>query len=195
VITLASVVEGHGEVLALPLLMRRVAQAAAPALAITAPTPFRLPRGKFHSPGELERAVAVASRRVGDTGGVMVVLDADDDCPVELADALLPRASAAAVHACPVAVTVVQREFEAWFLAALPSLGHHADVVPGLQALPDAEEVRDAKGRLQIAMPEVKYSPTRHRPAFVAAMDLQQARACRSFLKFEREVKAMLGVG
>lgn len=192
--TLASVVEGHGEVLALPILLRRLAQDVDPGDVISAPTPWRLPRGRFRVPGELERALAVVSRRVTGQGGVIILLDSDDDCPVTLATELAHRAAGAAAPGCPVAVVAVQREFEAWFLAALDSLGSHPDVTAGLPSVADAEAVRDAKGRLQDAMVSAKYSPTRHQPAFVAAMDLEQARACRSFRKFDKEVRALLGV-
>lgn len=179
--------------LALPLLLRRLAQRGEPGRAVVTPTPFRLPRGKFSVPGELERAVAVASRRVVDRGGVVVLLDADDDCPVELAEGL--RARCAAVSgAVPVAVVVAQREFEAWFLAALPSLGGHPDVTSAA-APAGPEVVRDAKGRLQEQMPLARYSPTRHQPAFVALMDLEQAGTCRSFRKLRADVEALLDVG
>lgn len=190
-ITLASIVEGHGEVAAVPLLLRRIVEAALPGSSLITPTPFRLPRGKFGDAHEVGWAVAVASRRVSGTGGLVILLDADDECPVALAANVHERVAKAAQ--CPVSVIAVVREFEAWFLASLPSLGSHPDITAGLPVGLDAEQVRDAKGRLQGAFASGKYSPTRHQPAFAAAMALDEARACRSFRKLEKEVRVLIG--
>lgn len=193
-ITLASVVEGHGEVQALPVLIRRLADRFRPGVSVDAPTPFRLPRGKFRVVGELERAVAVASRKVTAGGGVLVLVDADDDCPVQFAAELRGRCEPAAAG-CPVAFVAANREFEAWFLAALPSLSSHPDVLPLARHADDGESVRDAKGRLQRhMMAGVKYSETRHQPAFSALMDLDQAAGCRSFRKLMADVERLLVV-
>jgi hypothetical protein len=54
-------------------------------------------------------------------GGVLVLIDADDDCPAHLGPALLARAREARSDV-PVSVVLANREFEAWFLAAAPSL-------------------------------------------------------------------------
>lgn len=191
-ITLASVVEGHGEVQALPVLVRRLADRFRPGVAVDAPTPFRLPRGKFRVVGELERAVAVAARKVIAGGGVLILVDADDDCPVEFAAELRSRCEPAAGGG-PAAFVVAQREFEAWFLASLPSLSSHPDVSPSARHAGDCESVRDAKGRLQgQMMPGVKYSETRHQPAFSALMDLDLAAGCRSFRKLMVDVEHLL---
>lgn len=132
--TLASIVEGHGEVLTLPPLLRRIAQDLASGSPLSAPTPWRLPRGRFRIAGELERAVAVVSRRVIGEGGVIILLDSDKECPVALAAELGQRAAGAVAPGCPVSVVAV-------------------------------------------------------------AMDLTQARACRSFRKLDKEVRILLGGG
>lgn len=190
-ITIATVVEGHGEVQAVPVLIRRLAAAADKPQTVV-PTPFRLPRSKFHKEGELERAVAVASRRVTSGGGVLVLLDADDDCPVTLAADLRQRA-VAAVGNVAVGVVVADREFEAWFLAALPSLREHPDVLPIGPAVPDAEGVRDAKGALAEHLVDGRYTVTRHQPAFAQVADLSLAERARSFRKLQVEINRLLG--
>jgi hypothetical protein len=55
--TIASIVEGDGEVPALPKLLHRIAaELGAPNL--LTPTPMRIPRGKITIVGGIERAVA-----------------------------------------------------------------------------------------------------------------------------------------
>lgn len=86
------IVEGHGEVEAVPVLIRRIAAAVDPTLVLRIPHPIRIPRSRLVKPGELERAVELAARQVGARGAVLVVLDADDDCPAQRAPELLGRA-------------------------------------------------------------------------------------------------------
>lgn len=189
--TIATVVEGHGEVQALPILLRRLAQEVAGTASVAVPTPFRLPRGQFQRADELERAVAVAARRVPGAGGVLVLADADDDCPVELAADLLARAQSVAAGR-RVEVVLAQREYEAWFLASLESLGAHPDVHVAGPFAGYPESIRNAKGRVAQFMPNAKYSETRHQPAFSALMDLEAAAACRSFRKLQSSMERLL---
>lgn len=84
-VTIASVVEGHGDVAALPILVRRVANECYDCYDVLIPKPHRVPRNQMVKGDFLRRAVAMQSVRVAQRGGVLVVADADDDCPVELA--------------------------------------------------------------------------------------------------------------
>lgn len=119
-LTIASIVEGYGEVPALPKLLHRIAAELGVPNLITS-TPMRIPRGKIMIAGGIERAVAAEALRVSEKGGVLVLLDADDDCPAEYGPLLLARAKAARPDK-QVSVVLANREFEAWFLAAAPSL-------------------------------------------------------------------------
>ena len=49
-VRIASIVEGHGEVEAVPILIRRLAQSLAPNLAVVAPRPIRVSRTASESP-------------------------------------------------------------------------------------------------------------------------------------------------
>ena len=51
-----------------------------------------------------------------------MLLDADEDCPKTLASNLLARARTMVPADYPVGVVVANREYEAWFLAAFPSI-------------------------------------------------------------------------
>ncbi len=75
--------EGYGELEAVPLLVRRLLPEA------TTTKPFRLTKSNISKPGELERAVRGAFLSNGSNGPVLVVLDADDDCPATLGPQLI----------------------------------------------------------------------------------------------------------
>ncbi len=127
-IRIACVVEGHGDAEALPVLIRRIAQRVQPSIVVAVPHPIRTPKSRLLKTGELERAVDLAARKINRQGGILVLLDSDDDCPKDLAPKLLHRA----VQTCgdlPIAVVLANREFESWFLAAAESLRGHQEVL------------------------------------------------------------------
>jgi hypothetical protein len=111
-IVIATVVEGHGEVEAVPVLLRRIAADVAPDLYINVPRPYRVGRHALVRPGGLEDVVRTQGDRVASGGGVLVLIDADDDCPAELAPQLLDRALAARRDR-RIALVLVNREYEA----------------------------------------------------------------------------------
>jgi hypothetical protein len=82
VTAIACIVEGQGETEALPLLVRRILASQAPALHVL--TPIRQSRSKLIEAGGFERALQLARLKLGGVGAVLVVLDADDDCPAQL---------------------------------------------------------------------------------------------------------------
>ena len=122
-IAIASIVEGHGEIEAVPVLVRRVALDLDPGLVPRILKPQRLPASLLLKAGELERSVELAGRKVGDLGGVVVVLDCDwhGSCPATDGPALLARARATRGD-LPISVVLARMEFEAWFLAAAESI-------------------------------------------------------------------------
>jgi hypothetical protein len=94
-LVVAAIVEGHAEVESVPLLLRRIF-AELGALNVQVARPFRVKRNLVVKPGELERAISQTIRdRVG-VGGIILLIDSDDDCPKELAPQLLGRAKKAA---------------------------------------------------------------------------------------------------
>ena len=115
------IVEGHGEVEAVPILIRRIAASLYPELLIETPPPIRIPRNKVVKEGELERGVELAARNIKSQGGIFIILDSDDDCPAQLGPELLRRALQARGD-LPIAVALAKHEFESWFLAAAESL-------------------------------------------------------------------------
>ena len=188
---IGSVVEGHGECLAVPVLLRRIASEVDPTAAIEIVPPFRKQRSSLLKPGELEKAVEAVALRARPRGGVVVLIDSDDDCPRTLAPDLLARATRASIG-LPVSVILPHREFECWFLAAASSLGGRRGLPSDLETPHNPEDVRGAKAWLQSRMSGRAYSETLDQPAFAGLMDIQKARASRSFDKCYREVARLL---
>lgn len=186
------IVEGEGEVEALPVLVRRLAleQLAHP---IQVCPPWRMHRSAMtHRPGELERVASAARIKAGPGGLILLVLDADEDCPRAVAPGLLDRVRSAAGE--PVSCVLACREFEAWFLAAAPSIAGKRGLAGPMIAPDNPESIPDAKGWLTDRMsPGRKYRPTADQAPLAAAMDLELARAnAPSFDKLWRDLEAWL---
>jgi hypothetical protein len=146
--------------------------------------------------GGIERAVAAMAVRVPAAGGVLVLLDADDDCPAELGPQLLGRARKARPDK-QIAVVLANREFEAWYLAAAPSLAGKHGFPESFPAPADPEGRRDCKGALTRARATGHpYKETVDQAVLASVFDLEMARtASPSFGKFYREVALLLGAG
>lgn len=189
---IVSVVEGHGEVESVPALVRRIGWSLDPPLHADAPPGIRVPKSRLIRPGELERVVILARKQVGGRGGVLIVLDADDDCPADMGPSLRERAVGPA-GGLPVGVVVAKVEFEAWFLAAASSLAGKRGLAADLTSPGDPENVHDAKGWLKRHRIAAKgYSETLDQPAFTNLFDLDAARAAPSFDKCYRDVCRLL---
>lgn len=189
---LACIVEGHGEVDAVPLLLRRVALAIRPGLSLHVEQPLRVSRNKLVKPRELERTVELAGRRAGPQGAILLLLDSDDECPAHLAPLLLSRARSTRSDLA-IGVVLAKREFEAWFLAAAESLRGKRGLSPNLTAPEDPESIRRAKEWLTAHMePGRKYVETLDQPALAAIFDLELARRASSFDKLYRDVASFL---
>lgn len=173
-VQITSIVEGHGEVEGLPVLVRRIAEEIFGLPYVIAHKPHRVPKGRMQKPGELARVVRLQSGRVAGTGGVLVLTDADDDDPAELKSSLQATCDSAALSATIVSIAV--REYEAWFLAAVESLRPLRSVADDATYAGNPETPRDAKGALEECMTE-SYSSIRHQPSFNARLDIVGAAA------------------
>lgn len=137
------IVEGHGDVEALPVLIRGYFSK------LDVLRPLRVSRNRFiKSPDEQGRYLELARRNLGGVGAVLVLLDADDDCPAQLAPSLVQGLSKSGLDCF---VVLAKCEFETWFLAAADCLG-----LGGLPA--DLEEIRGAREEVKRRLG--KYSET-----------------------------------
>lgn len=181
----AAIVEGDGEVAALPVLLRRLSLWRTPELYVEVPPPIRVARDRFlNRPDEFSRHLQLAAAKCGDAGWILVLLDADDDCPAQRGEELLARAKGIVPHR-RVAVVLANREYEAWFIAGAASLvGCRGFVFKDSDAGVDAEVPRNAKGWMAQRMGGAGYHETTDQAAFSAVLDLNVAfERSRSFRK------------
>lgn len=188
------IVEGHGEVHAVPLLLRRIlGEGAGQAAAISVNPPIRVKAGSFLNDSQyFRRYVSLAAEKARQAAGVvLILLDCEDDCAAELGPRLLARAGAECADVSTL-VCLAVREYEAWFLASARSLRGQGGLPVDLEPPADAEGIRDAKGWLSQHMPG-KYDPVVHQAAFTRAFDLDAARhGSRSFARLFDRVSATI---
>lgn len=185
----AAIVEGDGEVQALPVLLRRFCAWLTPDAHVEVLAPIRVRKERFlNCDDEFHRYLELAAWKCQADGWVLVLLDADDDCPAQCAaaiDARIRRMNLACRHS----VILANREYEAWFIAAASSLhGHRGFRMHSADAC-DAETPRNCKGWLAQRMsPGKSYSEITDQPALTAIMDLELAASgSRSFRKLCKE--------
>lgn len=193
VLRIAAIVEGDGECTAVPALIRRFGEMLGFGGKVVVHPVLRVPASLLVKPGQLERHVELAARKLQGPGGVFVLLDCEDDCPADLGPKLSKRAKTARPD-LPVALVLAHREYEAWFLAAAESLaskrGFPADLAP--PANPEA--IRGCKEWLCDQLPKgAIYDPCDDQTALTVLFDMMTAREnSDSFDKCWRELTALL---
>lgn len=190
------IVEGHGEMSALPVLLRKI---AGERFGIWNP-PLLTP-GRYHAsqlircednvwvPGPGLIKAAGHAKNEGATA-LLVLLDADTDglCVKTASESVRPAlAGATGFEAARIVFAV--REYEAWLLASAETLQDGALVYPD-----DPERPRDAKGALErhlgLAFP---YNARTEQPAFSAKINLSLCHErSRSFRKLTKDFKDLL---
>jgi len=190
---LVCIVEGHGEVDAMPRLCQRIILESLKAENwYVDEHPIRRPRSQLvdeskPSPsrprheGGLQKALAIAEARK--PTAVLLMCDSDKDCPgvwcSSVAEKLHHRIRGSAVMAVC--------EFECWLLWDFDE-----DKRRDVKAL-DPERIRDAKGRLERLVPA--YAPSTHQAKLVKALNLERVRSrSKSFDKLVRTLGELCGV-
>jgi hypothetical protein len=179
---IAPIVEGHGEVQAIPILLRRMVAEAAPTAQLHLNPALRVKAGSFMNDDDYSRKyIELAARKAKPWSNscVLILLDCEDDCPAELGSDLLNRAKAFRSDV-NIIVILAYREYETWFLASARSLqgicGLPLDLIPPV----DPESFRDAKGWLSEKM-GLPYNETDHQPRLTNAFDFREAASVNSF--------------
>ena len=174
---LIPVMEGHGEVEALSFLMRRVLQDRFVRYDVNIGSG---PRGSVRAPGrgQLEKDLGKYLRHAKgkpDCAGILVLIDADKDCPLELAEKLRSQCGDSGVNV-PVEIVCAKEEYEVWFLASIDTIRSQA-IIP-TNSMPEnlVETQSSPKSWLTHNMPLGKaYKPTLHQEPFTAHINLQMA--------------------
>lgn len=183
--SIVPIVEGFSEVESVPVLMRRLLDSWGK-YHLGIARAVRVQRYQVVKEGELERRVQMAMTRPS-CGAVMVILDADDDCPKDTAIELLHRARRIA-RDTPVSVVLPKPELESWFVGSIESLRGVNGISANACSPDDPETIRNAKAFLTNTM-QRRYMPTIDQPALAAGFDLAKALdSCRSFRKFHDDL-------
>ena len=185
------IVEGYGEVEAVPVLLRRLCDEAS-AFVVEVGRPIRRTRSELVQEAGVRRSVKLALMQP-DGGAVLIVFDSDDDCPKDLAPVIEAWARSEA-RGIPCGVVMAHREYEAWFLAALESLRGCRGIRDDASDLPHPEGPRSAKAKLEENMtPGRSYSETADQASLTAAFDMARAfHGCRSFRRMARAFAFLL---
>lgn len=191
-----AIVEGHGEVVALPILLRRLIHECAGCYSIQVGEPIRRKQHEFLHQDLVEKAVRLAMLQP-ECDAILLLFDGEDHCPATLGPKVLEWARGVAGDK-PCEVVVAYREYESWFLAAIESLRGHCNITCDAVAPTNPEGNRDAKGKLEDYMPAgSSYSETLHQVKLSARFDLASAyRGSRSFRKLTKatgEILTQLG--
>ena len=166
------IVEGDGDAAALPGLLTRILAEKYGRGDVLVAHGKRVVKanGRQNLERKLDRFLGHAQNRP-DCAAVLIVVDADDDCPAELAERLLKRCRDIGTRR-PVEIVCACRSYEAWLLASLETIrGRHG--IPDAATLPaDAENIPDPKRWLDEQMPTGQsYKPTTHQPSFSSAIN------------------------
>lgn len=189
------VVEGHGEVAAVPILIRRILSDLG-ADHVQVLHPHRVPRSKLGK-GEWGRAIRLQFAKALESGPdgacVLAIMDADDDDPEAIAQMVFDEVPNLGDGQVDVVVAV--REYEAWFLASLKSIRGHGAVRSDAEFPGNPERPRNAKKALEEQMTQ-SYSETLHQASFSQLIDLQACSAgSPSFAELVTSLASRFGGG
>ncbi len=198
----APIVEGHGEVAAIRVLLDRIWRELLGQEFIHVLRPIRRPRSKFirHSARGLEldkdeitRAVRLADSKLQNdplegAGLILFLLDADEDCPMEVAPRIQNVIADSAANRIALVLPVI--EYESWFVASADSLGDILDVHNvSASVIQNPELSRSGKSWIEKRI-HGRYSETVDQPRLSARIDLEAVRSrSSSFAKLCRELE------
>jgi|GEM_PF-1293456 hypothetical protein len=187
--------EGDGDFQAVPLLLRTICNDLELFNVSILPKPKKAgTAAKLGQPGVLENFLKYASFENCDV--ILLVVDVDEGCPVEIARNFVARAQALHLEGNPrIAFAFLKPEFEVFFLFSLESLAakfpaDSIDVPPDFTT-DDLEAKRDSKNRLSSFMPKGKiYKETRQQAKYVNHLDYDILRErCRCYQHLESAIR------
>lgn len=179
----ATIVEGHGEVAAVPILLRRMFAELCNRHDVDILRPIRERRGRLVKPDELCRAVQLAINKLrnpphGDEPSLVLVLfdrDPSPELPCQMAPPLVALLKQQFSHQ-NTAVVLANVEYETWFVAAAESLTRYLKLQDQEVIPDDPEEKRLGKSWIKSRFRGPSYSETQDQPAMTAAMEFTKAR-------------------
>lgn len=181
---IAPIVEGHGEVQAVPKLLHRCAARLVPKCELKVNPPLRVKAGSFvNDQGYFNKYVELAARKAKQRPNscVFIILDCEDGCPRQIGPELMKRAESLRPDVS-VIVVLAYREFETWFLTAARSIRGVCGLPADLDPPDNPEQVRNAKGWLSARMPQ-RYNETDHQLKLTEVVSFEDAMESQSFAR------------
>ena len=193
--TIVPVVEGDGDVAALPGLLARILlenNNRPDVLVAQGKSGVVKANGRPNLANKLDKFLQHAQNKP-DCDAILVLLDADNDCPVDLGQRLSQRSEQIGTK-CPVRIVCARRSYESWFLASLDTVKGKS-VIPDTAALSgDAETVPNPKQWITALLPQGQaYKETTHQAAISSFIDLDLAhKNSRSFRRLCHALEQLL---
>ncbi len=193
--SIVPVVEGSGDSKAVPALLRRILWEHFTRYDITVDSP-KSAKGKKNLIKDYEKFVRYASIEPS-CAGILVLLDADDECPVEEVGKLVERTRNLNL-AKAVTIVYANREYETWFLASLDSrqgteIRTRLEIDKSESYQADVEDVH-AKSWLKRRMPRGRtYKETSDQASLSPFIDIEHTlQRSRSFRRLCHAVEELL---
>jgi hypothetical protein len=191
------IVEGEGEVSAIPKLLFKILYAMERYDILVGDPINASGCDNLKKSGGLETYVKYAWLQK-DCSGILVLMDADEDCAKTLAEGFSVRIrKMGAKH--PVVSVIANYEYETWLLASVESIaGHDFEGKPGLpaglQSPENVETLSGIKGWFTARFPKGRpYKETEDQPAMTRLIDIEIVRQrSRSFRRLCHAVEQIV---
>ena len=173
--TIVPVVEGDGDVAALPGLLGRILLEMynrSDVLVAQGKTMVVNANGRSTLENRLEKFIQYAQYKP-ECDAILVLLDTDGDCPVSLAQGLLRRCERMGLTR-PVEVVCAHWSYESWFLASLETIKGQRGISEAAALSLDAEDIQNPKQWLTKQMPDGQaYKETLHQASLSSFIDIE----------------------
>ena len=172
--TIIPVVEGAGDVAAFPVLLRLILQQMynRPDIIVAQGNMVVRANGRQNLENKLEKFLGHAQNKP-ECDAILVLLDTDGECPVELAQRLLQRCEEIGLIR-PVEIVCAHWTFESWFLASLETIKGQRGISEAAALSLDAEDIQNPKQWLTNHMPDGQaYKETLHQASLSSFIDIE----------------------
>ena len=193
--TIVPVVEGAGDVAALPDLLGRILRERfnrTDVFVAQGKSGVVTTNGRQKLESKLENFLRHAQNKP-ECDAILVLLDADDDCPVNLAQRLWERGKRLGLTS-PVEIVCAHRSYESWFLASLDTIKGQRGISDTAVLSQAAEDVSSPKQWLTDQMPPGQaYKETIHQASLSRSIDIVEAhKNSRSFRRLCHALEQLL---
>ena len=194
-LTIVPVVEGDGDAAALPGLLVRILQEKYnryDVLVAQGRTKVVNANSRQKLEKKLDKFLGHAQNKPK-CGAILILVDADTDCPVAFAKRLSQRCNEIGTK-YPVQVVCARRSYESWFLASLNTIKGLHGISKTAALVRNPEDVPNPKQWLGDQMPAGQaYKETTHQASLSGAIDLDLAHQnSRSFRRLCHALEQLL---